>query len=59
MKIGKQNLSNNISIKDINLEIFEDDYIDLSEIMPDRIFDEDLEDDLDDDVDELDFNSLN
>lgn len=59
MKIRKQNLSNNISIKDINLEIFEDDYIDLSEIMPDRTFGEDLEDDLDDDVDELDFNSLN
>lgn len=59
MKIRKQNLSNNISIKDINLEIFEDDYIDLSEIMPDRTFEEDLEDDLDDDVDELDFNSLN
>ena len=60
MRIGKQNLSNNISIKDIDFDSFEDDYIDPIEIMPNESFEEDLEDDLeDDDVEELDFNSFN
>lgn len=60
MRIGKQNLSNNISIKDIDFDSFEDDYIDPIEIMPNESFEEDLDDDLeDDDVEELDFNSFN